>query len=82
MLTLRVALSVSLVAFLRLSYWMGWIGPGGRSGHAVSPTAAVFADGRLLFSHGAQTSQYTSTNSSSHTTSTKCQYHADASNAK
>jgi hypothetical protein len=29
MLTVRVALSVSLVAFLVLSYYMGWIGPGG-----------------------------------------------------
>jgi hypothetical protein len=29
MLTLRVALSVSLVAFLVLSYYMGWIGAGG-----------------------------------------------------
>jgi hypothetical protein len=29
LLTLRVALSVSLVAFLLFSYWMGWIGPGG-----------------------------------------------------
>jgi hypothetical protein len=29
MLTVRVALSVSLVAFLVLSYFMGWIGPGG-----------------------------------------------------
>jgi len=29
MLTIRVALSVSLVAFLILSYYMGWIGPGG-----------------------------------------------------
>ena len=29
MLTLRVALSVSLVAFLLFSYYMGWIGPGG-----------------------------------------------------
>jgi len=29
MLTLRVGLSVSLVAFLLLSYYMGWIGPGG-----------------------------------------------------
>jgi hypothetical protein len=28
-LTVRVALSVSLVAFLILSYYMGWIGPGG-----------------------------------------------------
>ncbi len=29
MLTVRVALSVSLVAFLLLSYYMGWIGPNG-----------------------------------------------------
>ena len=29
LLTVRVALSVSLVAFLILSYYMGWIGPGG-----------------------------------------------------
>lgn len=29
MLTIRVALSVSLVAFLIFSYYMGWIGPGG-----------------------------------------------------
>jgi hypothetical protein len=29
MLTVRVALSVSLVAFLIFSYYMGWIGPGG-----------------------------------------------------
>jgi len=29
MLTVRVALSVSLVAFLVVSYYMGWIGPGG-----------------------------------------------------
>ena len=29
MLTIRVALSVSLVAFLVLSYYMGWIGPTG-----------------------------------------------------
>jgi hypothetical protein len=29
LLTLRVALSVSLIAFLLFSYWMGWIGPGG-----------------------------------------------------
>jgi hypothetical protein len=28
-LTVRVALSVSLIAFLLLSYFMGWIGPGG-----------------------------------------------------
>jgi hypothetical protein len=28
-LTLRVALSVSLFAFLWFSYWMGWIGPQG-----------------------------------------------------
>jgi hypothetical protein len=29
LLTVRVALSVSLIAFLLFSYWMGWIGPGG-----------------------------------------------------
>ena len=29
MLTLRVALSASLVAFLVFSWWMGWIGAGG-----------------------------------------------------
>ena len=29
MLMLRVALSASLVGFLVLSYFMGWIGPGG-----------------------------------------------------
>ncbi len=29
LLTLRVALSVCLIGFLLLSYWMGWIGPGG-----------------------------------------------------
>ena len=29
LLTVRVALSVSLVAFLIFSYYMGWIGPGG-----------------------------------------------------
>jgi hypothetical protein len=29
LLALRVALSASLVAFLVLSYWMGWIAPGG-----------------------------------------------------
>ena len=29
MLAVRVALSASLVAFLVLSYWMGWIAPGG-----------------------------------------------------
>jgi hypothetical protein len=28
-LTIRVALSVSLFAFLFLAYWMGWIGPQG-----------------------------------------------------
>jgi hypothetical protein len=28
-LTVRVALSVGLFAFLWLSYWMGWIGPQG-----------------------------------------------------
>ena len=29
MLALRVALSASLVAFLVISYWMGWIAPTG-----------------------------------------------------
>ncbi len=29
MLTVRVALSVSLIVFLLFSYWMGWIGAGG-----------------------------------------------------
>jgi uncharacterized membrane protein len=29
MLTVRVALSVSLIAFLLVSYWLGWIGPTG-----------------------------------------------------
>lgn len=29
MLALRVALSASLIAFLVLSYWMGWIAPTG-----------------------------------------------------
>ena len=29
MLTVRVALSVSLIAFLLFSYYMGWIGPSG-----------------------------------------------------
>lgn len=29
LLTLRVALSVALIAFLLVSYWLGWIGPGG-----------------------------------------------------
>jgi uncharacterized membrane protein len=29
MLTVRVGLSVSLIAFLLFSYWMGWITPGG-----------------------------------------------------
>jgi hypothetical protein len=29
MLALRVALSASLVGFLVLAYYMGWIGPGG-----------------------------------------------------
>ena len=29
MLTLRVALSATLVAFLVISYWMGWISPSG-----------------------------------------------------
>ena len=28
-LTIRVALSVGLFAFLLFSYWMGWIGPQG-----------------------------------------------------
>jgi len=28
-LAVRVALSIALVAFLLLSYWMGWIAPGG-----------------------------------------------------
>lgn len=28
-LGIRVLLSASLVAFLVISYWMGWIGPGG-----------------------------------------------------
>ena len=28
-LTIRVGLSVSLIAFLLLSYWMGWIGQQG-----------------------------------------------------
>jgi hypothetical protein len=28
-LGIRVALSASLVAFLVISYWMGWIGPNG-----------------------------------------------------
>ncbi|MGI8896500.1 MAG: twin transmembrane helix small protein [Casimicrobiaceae bacterium] len=28
-LSIRVALSVTLFAFLFLSYWMGWIGPAG-----------------------------------------------------
>jgi len=28
-LTIRVALSVGLFAFLWFSYWMGWIGPQG-----------------------------------------------------
>lgn len=28
-LAIRVGLSISLVAFLLVSYWMGWIGPGG-----------------------------------------------------
>ena len=28
-LGIRVALSASLVAFLVISYWMGWIGPSG-----------------------------------------------------
>ena len=29
LLTVRVALSVSLIVFLLFSYWMGWIGPQG-----------------------------------------------------
>ncbi len=29
MLAVRVALSASLVAFLVIAYWMGWIGPAG-----------------------------------------------------
>jgi len=29
MLAVRVALSASLVAFLVISYWMGWIAPAG-----------------------------------------------------
>jgi hypothetical protein len=28
-LTIRVALSILLIAFLLFSYWMGWIGPQG-----------------------------------------------------
>jgi uncharacterized membrane protein len=28
-LTIRVGLSIGLIAFLLLSYWMGWIGPQG-----------------------------------------------------
>jgi len=28
-LTVRVALSVSLIVFLVVSYWLGWIGPAG-----------------------------------------------------
>ena len=28
-LTIRVGLSISLIAFLLLSYWMGWIAPQG-----------------------------------------------------
>jgi hypothetical protein len=31
MLTVRVALSAGLIAFLLFSYWMGWIGAGGVS---------------------------------------------------
>ncbi len=27
-LTIRIALSASLIAFLLFGYWMGWIGPG------------------------------------------------------
>ena len=29
MLAVRVALSATLIAFLVLSYWLGWIAPGG-----------------------------------------------------
>lgn len=29
-LTIRVGLSISLIAFLLLSYWMGWIGQQGQ----------------------------------------------------
>ena len=28
-LAIRVGLSISVVAFLLVSYWMGWIGPSG-----------------------------------------------------
>jgi hypothetical protein len=28
-LAIRVALSITVVAFLLVSYWMGWIGPAG-----------------------------------------------------
>ncbi|MFO1307730.1 MAG: twin transmembrane helix small protein [Burkholderiales bacterium] len=28
-LAVRVGLSISVVAFLLVSYWLGWIGPGG-----------------------------------------------------
>ena len=28
-LAIRVGLSISVVAFLLVSYWMGWISPGG-----------------------------------------------------
>ena len=28
-LAVRVGLSITVVAFLLLSYWMGWIAPGG-----------------------------------------------------
>jgi hypothetical protein len=28
-LAIRVALSITVVAFLLVSYWMGWIAPGG-----------------------------------------------------
>jgi hypothetical protein len=28
-LAVRVGLSITVVAFLLISYWMGWIGPGG-----------------------------------------------------
>ena len=87
MLTLRVALSVSLVAFLLFSYWMGWIGPGGvrvapPEGQRRTSRRASRGTATVAAVRGAQTSQYTSTNSSSQTTSTKCQYQAAASNAK
>ena len=73
MLAVRVALSVSLVAFLVFAYWMGWIAPHRR---CVDDEAGGPSAPRLAYS------QYTSTNSISQTTSTKCQYHAAASNAK